>query len=143
MINPWVNDPRAGAVNAANNKRIFNDITDGSSNTIFVGHGSIDPSLYSSKVASAQSSDIFKGGDPATARRVTTNQRDTAHDSALNWGGPFSYGALMGIGDATVRTFPYTYSGGVIDNGVSTTTTPGLGAFLTPPGGEQVTLPPM
>jgi hypothetical protein len=46
------------------------------------------------------------------------------------------------MGDATVRLFPYTtYNGGVINAGVSTVTTPGIGAFMTPTGGESATLP--
>jgi prepilin-type N-terminal cleavage/methylation domain-containing protein len=43
------------------------------------------------------------------------------------WGGPFAQGGLMGMGDATVRMFPY-----------STTNLP---SFLTANGGETVTLP--
>jgi hypothetical protein len=74
------------------------------------------------------------------ARNLTINRRDAANGAALGWGGPFPQGALMCMGDATVRMFLYsTYSGGVINDGVSTA--PGLGAFLTPKGGESVVLP--
>jgi prepilin-type N-terminal cleavage/methylation domain-containing protein len=43
------------------------------------------------------------------------------------WGGPFPQGGLMGMGDATVRMFPYSIAN--------------LPWFLTPNGGEIVTLP--
>ena len=140
FINTWINDIANGATNAPDIRRTLVGITDGTSNTIFVGHGSIDPNLYNQNAVIAQSTDLFKGGDPATARRSTTNQVDTANDQSLNWGGPFPQGALMAMGDATVRLFPYnTYSGGAITNGVSTI--PGLGAFLTPTGGENISHP--
>jgi hypothetical protein len=142
FINPWVNDPVGGAVHAPDRKCTQRDIEDGEANTIFVGHGTIDPRLYSSKIAIAQSTDIFKGGDPATARSTTTNIQDARRDGTLNWGSPYPQGALMCMGDATVRMFPYTtHSGGIIRGGVSTKTTPGLGVYLTPAGGENVELP--
>ncbi len=137
-INPWVNDHLNGAANAPDIQRTKIDITDGTSNTIFVGHGSIDPLLYSGNVAIAQSTDIFKGGDPALARRSTTNQHDTRGDASLTWGGPFPQGALIGMGDGTVRMFPYSMAAGVIRNGSGDT---GFARFLTPTGGEAVTIP--
>ena len=54
----------------------------------------------------------------------------------------------MGMGDGTVRMFPYTILPGIVLNGVSvqsatvTTADPTkLAAFLTPVGGEAVTIP--
>lgn len=156
-INPWINDPKNGSVNAPDGKRTLVGITDGTANTILIGHGSIDPTMYSATAVFAQSTDVFKGGDPATARRLTTNQRDTPNDLTLSWGGPFPQGAAMCMADATVRFFPYDrFSGGVIVNGTSTRPDPrpfveaplmpkdfrmGLGIFLTPSGGEPVTVP--
>jgi DNA-directed RNA polymerase subunit RPC12/RpoP/type II secretory pathway pseudopilin PulG len=139
FINTWVNDFARGSPSAVDFKRRLVHITDCTSYTIFVGHGNIDPMLYSSTVRMAQSSDIFGGGLPATARFTTTNQVDTANDQGLDWGGPFPQGALMGMGDATVRLFPFTITGGRITNGVSDgmAASPfeiALGPFLTPTG---------
>ena len=117
-INPWLNDPINGAPNAPDIKRTMIDITDGTSNTIFAGQGNIDPALYGANAAIPQSTDIFKGGDPALARTLTTNQPDDKAKGALTWGGPFPHGALMAMGDGTVRMFPYSITGGVIRNGV-------------------------
>jgi hypothetical protein len=69
---------------------------------------------------------------------ATTLQRDpnettnivTTVISPVPWGGPFSSGALMCMGDGAVHVFPYTMS------------TPGnFDAFLTPSNGEAVTVP--
>jgi hypothetical protein len=151
FINPWLNDHLNGIVDAPDAHRTPAGITDGVSNTIMLGQGSVDPDLYGSVFAIVQSVDIFKGGNPAMARRSTTNQADKSGDTGLNWGGPFSQGCLFGMGDATVRMFPYTVTGGVITNGQA----PGLqcncggtdswgstiGPFLTPRGGEVCDCP--
>lgn len=128
FINTWINDPVMGAVNAPDGKYTMKDITDGTSNTIFLGHGSIDPNLYSSNVVIAQSTDIFRGGDPATARRLSTNQRDNVAGTELTWGSPFSQGACMGMGDGCVRLFPYA-------------THNALMPFLTPANGDRGFVP--
>lgn len=152
-INPWLND-KDGRVNAPDVKRTLLGITDGASNTIFAGHGNIDPDFYGSVVAHAQSTDIFKGGNPALARRSTTNRADRKGDGALNWGGPFPTGVLTAWCDGTVRTIPYATTGGIIRDGKSTAPGPfgdgnpvppnvvwPFGVFLTPTGGEMATLP--
>ena len=57
-----------------------------------------------------------------------TIQRDSDKAPVLgSWGGPFSQGGLMCMGDGTVRMFPYA-----LEN---------VSAFLTPAGGEVVNLP--
>ena len=136
-INPFLNDPN-GVINAPDAKRTFQGMPDGASNTILAGHGSIDPELYSSRVAIPQSTDIFKGGDPATARRSTTNQRDKRGDASLTWGSPFPQGSLFVWCDGTVRLMSYSLTGGTIRNGVADG---GLGVFLTPAGGERAVIP--
>jgi hypothetical protein len=141
FINVWLNDPINGAVNAPDAGRTLKDISDGESNTIFVGQGSIDPGLYATETPIAQSSDIFTGGKPGTARRSLINRRDTAGNQELTWGGPYSQGALMGMGDVTVRLFAYDrYSG----EGDTLLNGHGNGSFaplLTPAGGEEVNPP--
>ena len=137
FINPYLNDPD-GVTNAPDCKRSLQNIPDGASNTIFAGHGGIDPDKYSSTVAFAQSTDIFRGGNPATARCSTTNQLDRRGDASLTWGGPFPQGALMVWCDGTVRLMPYTIPGGTIRYGVADGR---LGEFLTPAGGECDVIP--
>ncbi len=121
----------------ADNKRTMVGVTDGTSNTIMVGHGNIDIMQYPSNADVKLCSNIFDGGTFGTARAGkngetspggVTLQRDSKNAPTMgSWGGPFPQGALMGMGDGTVRMFPYS-----INN---------LGDFLTPQGGEIVTLP--
>ena len=120
-------------------------ITDGSSNTIMVGHGYILTTDYSNGATVVGSCSIFSGGQIGTARSSTaatgagplsttaatvgiTFLRDaTTPVSNLGaWGGPFPQGGMMAMGDATVRMFPYNTF---------------LGPFLTPTGNETVTIP--
>src|SRR5262249_21653837 len=128
MINPFLNDPD-GKVDAPDVKLTLINIKDGTSHTIYAGHGMISPKQYGSNVAHAQSTTILKGGQPALARKSTKNQRDTDNDASLSWGSPFPQGAAMVMCDGTVRFFPYTLSGGVVVNGVADG---GFAVFLTP-----------
>lgn len=137
-INPWLNDPKSGAVNAADRKLNLREVTDGTANTIFVGQGAVDPKKYGDKRAFPQSTDIFKGGDPALARRSTVNIKDARGEAELRWGGPFEVGTLFVFCDGTVRQMPYTITGGTIRNGVGDG---GLAVFLTPAGNDVAVLP--
>ncbi len=124
-------------------KRTMTGVTDGTSNTVFVGHGYMQPSQYSLNTSIAGvSTSIFTGGTTGTCRigaaaatastgPAVTLMRDTQATTATGslWGGPYAQGALMGMGDGTVRMFPYSMSGAV------------FGAFLTPNNGEITTLP--
>jgi prepilin-type N-terminal cleavage/methylation domain-containing protein len=150
MFNLCLNNQNAGATanQATNNKRNMLSILDGTSNTIFVGHGQVSTTGYSSPHIANVANSLFKGPtsatDYGTSRGTTTSVATLtsgtgptaafARDSAAAvtgcpWGSPFAQGALMGMGDGTVRMFPYTLTG----------TT--LGAFLTPNNGEVVVLP--
>ena len=139
-INTWLNDSVAGSFNAENSKRTMVDITDGTSNTIFVGHMTVDIPYVAT--VSAQSGLINMGGTSGTARVLTTNQRDKA--AAAGMQGPTYVGwsvparRVDGLWEmGSVRLFPYTtHSGGVITAGVSTVTTSGLASFTAPKGGE-------
>jgi prepilin-type N-terminal cleavage/methylation domain-containing protein len=150
FINNYLNDP-ANAHRMSNNdaKRTLIGISDGSSNTVLVGHGNIAPPQYSATTAVLGSANIFTGGSQNTPRSclaslATGNPSTTPisiptanpnvllnRDGAITvsqgaWGGPFPQGALFSLADGTVRLFPYTTA---------------LGPFLTPTGGENATMP--
>jgi hypothetical protein len=150
FVNNFLNDPaKAHSGNNIDVKRTLVGITDGSSNTIMVGHGNISTADYSKTGPITGSANIFVGGSiwtmrscspamatgsplatPTTITAANANIRlsrdsTTAVDQG-SWGGPFPQGAMMCLGDATVRLFPYSTV---------------LGPFLTPTGGETVSLP--
>ena len=142
FYNNYLNDPmQATKPNAADKKRKLIDITDGTSNTVIVGHGNIRTSQYPSDANVTLSINIFNGGTTGTMRAGdnttvakpgnpggVTLRRDSDNAPVVgSWGGPFPQGSLMAMGDGTVRMFPYS-----IEN---------LSAFLTPAGGEAVNLP--
>jgi Protein of unknown function (DUF1559) len=139
FINPFVNDPN-GVPDAPNNKMTLVAIGDGSSNTIFAGHGQIRPRDYSSTDAiPGFTTTIFNGGNPAMCRgnKKVVHMRDSGESLPGNWGGPFRDGSLMGMCDGTVRMFPYTINGGDISNG-NCTPYNSFGSFLTPNGNEVI-----
>jgi hypothetical protein len=141
FYNNYLNDPKQASIgNAPDFKRSMvgaRGIDDGTSNTIFAGHGNINVLQYSFNGNVALSVNIFTGGtlgtmragnDGQTAPTGVTLQRDSTNDPRIgNWGGPFPQGALMSMGDGTVRMFPYS--------------TQNFSSFLTPSGGEVVNLP--
>jgi uncharacterized Zn finger protein (UPF0148 family) len=140
FYNNYLNDSiNASRPDNPDNKRTMVGITDGTSNTIFVGHGSIPTNQYAFSAGVPFSSNIFLGGTTGTMRSGGNTplganplgvslQRDFfAQPGVGAWGGPFPQGGLMAMGDATVHMFPYQ--------------TANFGAFLTPTGGEVVVLP--
>jgi prepilin-type N-terminal cleavage/methylation domain-containing protein len=150
FINNYLNNPiNAQLLNNNDVKRTLIGISDGSSNTIIVGHGNIAPAQYSATMAVLGSANLFTGGSQNTARSclaalATGNPPTTPlsiptananillnRDGAIAvnqgaWGGPFQQGALFGLADGTVRLFPYSTI---------------LGPFLTPTGGESAAMP--
>jgi len=174
VINPFLNDGVAGNVSAPNNKRTLIGIADGSSNTIMYGHGQIRPVDYTASTflndqttptqPTGYIDSCLVGGSGSTAligvgpTSTAPFQRDngttnlTLQNNLRGWGGPYGQGALMGMGDGTVRMFPYTILPGLVSQGVSATAVAvapaspvvdplKLAAFLTPVGGEAVTIP--
>ena len=138
FYNNYLNDPlNAEKPGGPDKIRTLAGIPDGLSNTIFVGHGNIKTSQYNSDANVTLSVNIFTGGTTGTMRAGkngavspagATLARDS--DEALtigSWGGPFAEGGLMGMGDGTVRTFPYGWNA--------------FSDFLTPTGAEVVRLP--
>lgn len=143
FLNIYLNDASGNGWAKADAKRTLVGITDGTSNTVFVGHGTIATTSYQATANIAGvCTDIFaaptegtarggpKAGNNGTGPNVTL-QRDPAQQpgSPTSWGGPFPQGAVIGMGDGTVRMFPYTTSG------------TNFGALLTPTGGEVAQLP--
>jgi prepilin-type N-terminal cleavage/methylation domain-containing protein len=214
VINPYLNNASSqginvggttslyygGASNAPDNKRTLVSITDGSSNTIFYGHGQINQGDYSVNTATGAASPggyincaLIPGTTATAAAPINAAwavtpaylQRDPVGSYAAGgavvlgtaapgtatanpgisptvgmrgWGSPFAQGALMCMGDATVRMFPYSLNSTAIyvANGVSSTApytpvsptimgqataTGSIAAFLTPSGAETVVLP--
>ncbi len=139
FYNNYLNDPlQAAKPDAADAKRKLVDITDGSSNTIFAGHGNINTDQYAANADVVGSTNIFLGGTTGTMRSGDNGghnptgvflKRDSSENPGIgSWGSPFPQGALMAMCDGTVRMFPYAMQNN-------------FGAFLTPTGGEVVTLP--
>jgi type II secretory pathway pseudopilin PulG len=139
FLNPYLNDDN-GAHDAEDSELTLRGITDGSSNTILLGQGQIDPVNYRTADTIPGFNDIiFNGGSRGLCRTSTRMAPDSSPAIADCWGGPFSQVCLFAYADATVRRFPYSMSGGeIIDgkNGDGFT----LGAWLTPAGEEMVTL---
>jgi hypothetical protein len=136
FINVYLNDSVTVSASTADSKRTLVSIVDGSANTVFVGHGNIQTSLYSQATDMANvSAGIHIGGTWATARGgpatpsspsclLARDNSTAVTTTGTQWGGAFSQGALMGMCDGTVRLFPYNMNG------------KSFGAFLTPNGFE-------
>ena len=131
---------KASQADAFDQKRTLVGVTDGTSNTIFAGHGSINRQQYSLGQNVTLCSTVFNGGTFGTARAgnnvqqfggnptgITFRRDDDTAPTLGSWGGPFPGGGLMVMGDGAVRIFPYH--------------TNNLGVFLTPNGGENAFLP--
>jgi hypothetical protein len=138
FYNNYLNDPmQANRPDAPDMRRSLMKITDGTSNTVFAGHGNISVNQYSMSGGVTLSSNIFNGGTTGTMRagqsaRANPGGVTLARDSfnmptVGSWGGPFPSGALMVFCDGSVRLVPYN--------------TPNFGAALTPDGGEVLLLP--
>ncbi len=140
FINPFVNDI-GGSASAYDAKRSMAGVADGTSNTIFVGHGFIMTTNYSTPSGVPGSSNIFSGGNAATARTAFVNTRDSTATTTTYWGSPYSQGALMGMGDGTVRMFSYNITATTTLNAGVASPANSFGCFLTPSGGESSTLP--
>jgi type II secretory pathway pseudopilin PulG len=139
FYNNYINNAlEATKTSSADKQRRFNDITDGTSNTIMIGHGNIRTSQYKANADVTLSSNIFKGGTSGTARAGNSTTKDQpsnpggvtlSRDSDKapvlgSWGGPFAGGALMAYADGSVRFMSYS-----VEN---------FSAYLTPAGGEVI-----
>jgi prepilin-type N-terminal cleavage/methylation domain-containing protein len=160
VINPWLNDNLLGLPYTIDKKRTLVGISDGSSNTVFFGHGQVRPQDYSATAAVPGYIDtVMIGGTEATAlsgQTVCNFQKDSqtttvfaggAGYTGRGYGSPFAQGCLFVMGDGTVRMCPYTigaptiYTTGTSSGSGSPAGGPyNLGAFLTPTGGEVTTM---
>ncbi len=141
FINDYLNDTSGSAPATADSKRTLVGMIDGSSNTVFAGHGSIQTTLYAQTFDMINVSiGIQSGGTWGTARGgpntasspnclLARDPVTAVSTTGTMWGSAFPQGGLMGMCDGTVRMFPYNMSGVI------------FGAFLTPNGGEVCTLP--
>ncbi|MSU77347.1 MAG: DUF1559 domain-containing protein [Gemmataceae bacterium] len=137
-LNPFLNS-NIGQADARDKGRTMMGITDGSSNTIFAGHGRLRAAYYGmAKTDYGFTASIFIGGSEGTCRgNPNVVMAPDANDAKPGeWGGPFSQGCLMAMCDGTVRMFPYTLVGGQIDYGGRAYPFPAVAGFLTPNGGE-------
>jgi prepilin-type N-terminal cleavage/methylation domain-containing protein len=130
-INPFINHV-GGNISAANVKRKINTISDGSSNTILLGHAYLATADYAlTTPVTSTRLPIFSGGTLSTGRSSLGNTavtwlQDGATATSNQWGSPMADGGLMAMADGSVRVFPYTTS---------------LANFLTPDDGNPVVLP--
>jgi prepilin-type N-terminal cleavage/methylation domain-containing protein len=148
-LNPFVNNAILPGTAVADNRKTMVGITDGTSNTVWCADGWMLTSQYSLQTAAANVTDtIFNGGSTGTCRLTTATSWTFVDSISVPagaavpiWGGPFPQGFLAGLMDGTVRLFPYSMPTGTISaSGVASLST-SFAAFLTPSGGEAVTLP--
>src|SRR5207253_287980 len=97
-------------------RRTMVGVTDGTSNTIIVGHGNIQTGSYGTAVVAGYSNTILTGGTADTARGTPSATGFVRDSTSANysWGGPFPQGALMCMLDGTVRM--WTYTGATVTN---------------------------
>ncbi len=137
FLNNYLNDPmQANRPDAPDWRRSIVEMTDGTSNTVMVGHGNINIDQYQNVGNVTLSSNIYDGGTTGTMRAgnpgetspggVMLSRDSTAAPTIGSWGGPFDV-AVIGMADGSVRMFSYQ--------------TPRFNDFLTPRGNEVVNLP--
>jgi prepilin-type N-terminal cleavage/methylation domain-containing protein len=116
-INCWVNDPKVGNEEAPDSRSSLQKITDGTSNTIFLGHRYVRTGSYPNTVGDDETfSPIIWGGDSGTGIQSNDGsttalfKRDEPGILGPNeeiWGGPFEQGGLFAIADGVVRQIQY------------------------------------
>ncbi len=105
-----------------NPRTVLTDIRDGTSNTLFVGYRNIQTSAYGT---------ITGNYSHGTTAVVSINSHARDSTVATNgWGSPFDV-SMQCMGDATVRSFSYNYTGAG----------PGLNNLMTKHGSDSVNLP--
>jgi len=111
-LNPFLNNA-SGIVNAATTRRDLIKVTDGTSNTILMGHMYIARSEYPILASSSSRAPIFSGGTLGTARNSFGNSAGTflpdgTAASSNQWGSPMPEGGLFAMVDGSVRMITYS-----------------------------------
>lgn len=121
-INCRLNDPAGGSTRNADRKLKITGITDGTSNTIFAGHASLQTGQYSTGNPGNWNESWMIGGFGGSGRGGTVCQQDgPAIGHGNNWGGPYAGAAFFVFCDGSVRSISYGTN---------------LFPFLTPSGNE-------
>jgi len=107
-----------------NNKRTIQGISDGSSNTILVGHKYVNTDDYG-RVSGDGWDEVLLVPNGGALRNGTVYRQDTKSGPNNDWGGPFPSGGMFLFGDGSVRTLPYGFAN--------------FAAALTPNGSETIT----
>jgi prepilin-type N-terminal cleavage/methylation domain-containing protein len=100
--------------NADPNRLTMSVITNlnGTSNTIYVGEGGLDPNEYRRNHGSNWEEVIYSGGYGGTGRGSTEIRKDTLGQGQTDrWGSPHTAGALFVMCDGSVRVISYSASG--------------------------------
>jgi prepilin-type N-terminal cleavage/methylation domain-containing protein len=127
-INVRINST-SGSTREANRFRRLQTMSDGTSNTIFAGINSLRTRSYQTPNANSGSWDetFLAPGYGGSGRGGSVVQPDTPTCSwTNNWGGPYDAGTLFSMCDGSVHVILYGTN---------------VHPFLTPSGGEVVTLP--
>jgi len=83
----------------------------GTSNTIYVGEGYLDVSMYTNTSASNWEENIYSGGYGGTGRGASAIAKDAALGQADRWGSPFPGACPFLFCDGGVRPVQYGYNG--------------------------------
>ncbi len=117
------------AAPTTNPRTTMSSITDGTSNTLFVGHKGLATGSYGNPTPNYTAGTGLVISD--------THGKDDA-GSAFAWGSSYPGGSLQCMGDATVRSFPYNYSGA---GGTGTGAGAKLTNLMTKQGNDTVNMP--
>ena len=112
------------AAPTVNPRTTMSSITDGTSNTLFVGHKGCATNTYGTATP------CYTAGTGLVV--ANTHGRDGSA-STFAWGASYPGGSLQCMGDATVRSFPYNYAGAG--------TASSLNNAMTNPGNDIVNMP--
>lgn len=105
----WVNETNGDTGRAITMSRITSQ--NGTSNTIFVGEGGLDPNEYERTHASNWEENIYSGGYGGTGRGGLTIRRDTVGVGQGDyWGSPHEACPFVWC-DGTVKMVAYSHSG--------------------------------